>query len=103
MDLLDGGPAPKRGDLVQTNVGDRRERTWPVLHAQRVRRRQEEVPRYRIHMARWWELEAETRQRLFRSAERNGGQEVHFFFRYGAKKTRTFEQYMRRSSCRAFM
>ena len=28
-----GEPAPKRGDLVHTNLGNRRERTWMILQA----------------------------------------------------------------------
>jgi hypothetical protein len=28
---MHGSPLPKRGDLLQTNVGDRRERTWFIL------------------------------------------------------------------------
>lgn len=96
MDIQDGGPAPKRGDLIQSNVGDRRERTWLVLHARHMRRAQ--FPRrYQIHAARWWELEPEMRQRLYRSALRNGGQSVFWLKRYPAKKRKpTFEEYMAR-------
>lgn len=80
LDLLYENPvAPKRGDLVHTNVGDRkRERTWFVLHARRVRRRPGLPPRYKLFLARWWSLEVETREALFRSAERRGGQYVHY-------------------------
>lgn len=96
MDMLDGDPAPKRGDIVQTNVGDRRERTWLVLGARKVKRKAGLVPRYQVHMARWWELEPEIRVLLYRSAERNGGQRVIYFKRYSPqwKKRKTFEQYM---------
>jgi hypothetical protein len=51
-------PAPKRGDLVQTNIGDRRERTWIILRAVWMRRaRVRETPaailrRYKVWMAR---------------------------------------------------
>lgn len=92
MDILDGGAGPKRGDLVQTNIGDRRERTWLVLHVRKTKRKS----RYQIHMARWWDLEVSTRVRLFKSAERNGGQRVFTFYRYPVKKKQTFEEYMRR-------
>jgi hypothetical protein len=77
--------APKRGDLVQTNVGDKRERTWLVLRARHMKRAKH-PRRYQVWMARWWELEPEMRMQLFRSAERNGGQRVINFVRYKAKK-----------------
>lgn len=98
MDILDGTPeAPKRGDLLQTNLGDRRERTWLVLYARRVRRRSQDGRplRYEMHAARWWEIEPETRMALFRSAERRGGQRVWHFERYGQQKKPTFEDLMR--------
>jgi hypothetical protein len=61
IDILDGGPAIKRGDLVQSNVGDRRERTWIVLRAIRMKRREvSAVPRFRVWMVRWWELALES-------------------------------------------
>lgn len=83
--MFDGG-ALKRGDLVYSNVGNRRERTWLVLRAVPSRTAPKGVPRYRVWMARWWELEADMRMRLFRSAERNGGQRAIQFRRYQAKK-----------------
>lgn len=65
MDLTDAGPAPKRGDIVQTNIGDRRERTWLILYSHRMRRRDETAcPRFKLWMARWWELEPDFRMRL---------------------------------------
>lgn len=92
IDIFDDGPMPKRGDIVQTNVGNRRERTWLVLHAHRVNRivhsSRDLIPRFKLWAARWWELEPDFRMRLFRSAERNGGQQVIFFYRYKAKKKR---------------
>jgi hypothetical protein len=94
IDMFDGAQ-PKRGDLVQTNCGNRRERTWFVIHARRVKRREESVPRYELHIVRWYDIEPEMRMKLFRSAERRGGQLVITFKRYPAKrKARTFEQYM---------
>ena len=97
IDMLNGGPALKRGDLVQTNVGDRRERTWIVLRSVRMKRREvSSVPRYRVWMSRWWELEPEARKRLYESAERNGGQRVLSFVRYPARKKKTFENFMKR-------
>lgn len=97
MDMLNDGPTPKRGDLVQTNVGDRRERTWLVLHSRRIKRLGPR-PRFKIWAARWWELEIEMRHALYRSAERNGGQSVFSFARYRQKKKSTFENYMRRNA-----
>jgi hypothetical protein len=96
IDILDGGPAPKRGDIVQTNVGDRRERTWLVIRVRHVRRRENSLmPRYEVWTARWWELEPDMRMRLFASAERAGGQRVILFKRYPPKKRkRTFEDLM---------
>jgi hypothetical protein len=95
IDILDDGPPPKRGDIVQTNVGNRRERTWLILSARKMRRAPREYvplgklpPRFDVWMARWWELEADFRMRLYRSAQRNGGQNVHHFHRYPAKKKR---------------
>jgi hypothetical protein len=94
IDIFDG-PAPKRGDLIQSNVGDRRERTWFVLRVHKVRRSAGDtpigsvVPRFDIWWARWWELEPDMRMRLFRSAERAGGQNVIFFQRYPSKKRRS--------------
>jgi len=87
IDMYDGRTV-KRGDVVYSNVGDRRERTWLVLCALPSRNRPKGVPRYRVWMARWWELEPDMRMRLFRSAERNGGQNVIHFRRYPAKSRR---------------
>ena len=96
--------APKRGDLMQSNVGKRTERTWMILHVK------ERLPRhcpqmggivtipYKIWAERWWSLEPETRVRLHRSAERAGGQMVHPFHRFPAKRKPTFEQHMSRRS-----
>lgn len=90
IDILDGGPRPKRGDIVQTNVGNPRERTWMILRARQVkrcsRRPQRGIPRFDVWMARWWELESDFRLRLFRSADRAGGQNVIYFRRYPVKK-----------------
>ncbi len=118
LDILDDGPPPKRGDIAQTNVGDRRERTWMILRVRkikthrrildklpefpkgtplstiqrvirdRVQARRELPPRFDIWMARWWELEADFRMRLYRSAERAGGQNAFPIVRYPAKKKR---------------
>lgn len=95
MDIIDGGPAPKRGDLIQTNVGDRRERTWFVLRARRMKRAKH-PRRYSVWAARWWELEPETRVKLYVSAQRNGGQAMFIFERYPAKRRKTFEEHMKR-------
>jgi len=87
------GMAPKRGDLMQSNIGDKRERTWIILKA--VKRRTYRN-RYNIWSARWWELDAEFRMKLFLSAQRNGGQNVFPLYRYPVKKKKSFEQHMRR-------
>lgn len=99
LDIIDGRvpPSIKRGDIVQSNVGDHRERTWMVLSARLTncvmsKERCRKPPRYQVWMARWWELEPDFRIRLFRSAERNGGQRVINFKRYPAKKKITREQ-----------
>lgn len=100
IDFQRGDPAPKRGDLVQSNVehcGNKRERTWFVLKARRMHRKDASVrDRYAVWMVRWWELEPEMRLRLFRSAERAGGQRVIEFRRYSAKRRRSFEEYVAR-------
>jgi hypothetical protein len=69
------GKAPKRGDLLQSNYGDRRERTWMILSSTRVKNH---ATRFNVWRARWWELEPDFRIRLYRSAERNGGQVVWY-------------------------
>lgn len=84
----------KRGDIVQTNVGDRRERTCIVLRVRWTR-----PGRYMIWAERWWQVEPELRMSLYRSAERNGGQQTVAFIRYrNAKTRRTFEQYIQRKA-----
>lgn len=82
MDSMDG-TIPKRGDIVQTNVGNGRERTCLILRTHRVR-----GLRFHVWAERWWELEPDQRMRLYRSAERAGGQSVLFFKRYAPKKKR---------------
>lgn len=82
------GPAdsiPKRGDIVQTNVGDKRERTCLVLHSHQAK-----TGRSHVWCERWWELEPDFRMRLYRSAQRNGGQQVIYFERYPPKKKKRF-------------
>lgn len=83
--IVPRGERPKRGDLMQTNCSDRRERTWLILAVHRINpvvknvqvwRDWNEKPRFKVWRVRWWELEAEFRIKLFRSAERNGGQIV---------------------------
>lgn len=90
---------PKRGDLLQSAVGTKRERTWFILGARQVKPRLG-VPRYKVWTERWWEIEPEMRMRLFASSERRGGQNVICFRRYPAKRKPTFEQYLRRDLCR---
>jgi len=103
IDFQPDDPAPKRGDLVQSNIerrGNKRERTWFVLKARRMRRANGSLcPRYDVWMVRWWELEPEMRMRLFRSAERAAGQRIIVFHRYPAKRHQTFEEYIDRELC----
>lgn len=95
MDMVDGATPPRRGDLVNTNVGNKRERTCFVLRSHVIRSRTT-VPRVHLWIERWWELEPEFRVRLYRSAERRGGQRCFWFRRNRSKKKRlTFEAYMR--------
>jgi hypothetical protein len=93
---------PHRGDLLQSNIGDKkRERTWLILAVKRLTDRTCKemggvlTRRYKIWAERWYDLEPETRMALYRSAERHGGQLVHSFKRFPAKKkVKTFEQYL---------
>jgi hypothetical protein len=95
IDIPSSDPAPKRGDLVQTNVGDKRERTWFVIQSHAVKGKIEGKNRYHLFIVRWWELDPEVRRLLYESAERRGGQRVIQFTRYSPQwKKRTFEQYM---------
>ena len=85
---------PKRGDLLQTNIGKRTERTWFIIQVRELE--QATCPemggiltrRYKLWAERWWELEPETRMRLLRSSERAGGQ-VLFPFRRFLQKRKT--------------
>jgi hypothetical protein len=95
-----GDPRPKRGDLLQSNIGNKHERTWLVLavHILPTRWCHEmgiTAQRSRVWAERWWALEPEMRMTLFRSAERAGGQMVHPFQRFPAKRKPTFERLMR--------
>jgi hypothetical protein len=101
-----GEPRPKRGDLIHTNVGDRRERTWLVLRTQILKNRICEpmggimAQRTKIWRERWWALEPEMRVALYRSAERAGGQLMHESVPFPVKRKPTFEQHMRRKTSR---
>ena len=88
LDITNGDAVPKRGDLVQTNVGNRRERTWFVLHSHRLKPTKG-LPRCRLWLERWFDIEPETRIRLFQSAERNGGQRYILTYRYPASPRRS--------------
>ena len=81
IDMRDREFVPRRGDLVYTNIGNRRERTCFILHAHRVG-----STRFHLWAERWWELEPDFRMRLYRSAERRGGQHIIGFVRYKARK-----------------
>lgn len=96
-----GTVRPKRGDLLQSAIGTKRERTWLVLSVHVLPTRwteqvSEERQRTRVTAARWWQLEPSLRMALYRSAGRNGGQNLYPFYRFPAKKkARSFEEYMR--------
>lgn len=97
---LDFDHAPKRGDLLQSNIGKRTERTWLILGVKAMAGAKSPdgrmSKRFRLWAERWWELETEMRMALFRSAERSGGQNYWPFYRYPAKKKKktTFEDYV---------
>jgi hypothetical protein len=80
------GQAIKRGDILQTNIGDRRERTFLILRVHRSRGTPKGVPRYQVWAERWWQIEPDLRIKLHRSAERAGGQQVVLFQRYRTNK-----------------
>lgn len=86
-------PDPKRGDTMQSNLGDRRERTWLILRSRRMRTARR---RFQLWIERWWQIEPAMRMRLFASAERNGGQHHFPMHRFPARKKKTFEQHMQR-------
>jgi hypothetical protein len=102
------GGRPKRGDILQTNIGDRkRERTLLILRTHRLKPING-VPRYSVWAERWWYMEPDMRMRLFESAERAGGQLVILFRRptktkdkKKEKKNLTFEQYFEQYMRRA--
>jgi hypothetical protein len=92
---------PKRGDLLQSNIGSKRERTWLVLGVRVLPTRWCSemgitAQRTRVWAERWWQLEPEMRMALYRSAERSGGQATYRFHRFPAKRKPSFEQIMRR-------
>jgi hypothetical protein len=95
LDMTDGNPIPKRGDLVQTNVGNKRERTWFVIHSHPLKPTKG-VPRCRLWLERWYEIEPDTRMKLFKSAERNGGQRYILTYRYPAPKHKGSKKHIRR-------
>ena len=94
MDETHCGMVPKRGDLVQTFVGDKRERTWMVIKARRIR---SPYMAWELWTVRWWEIEPDLRIRLWRSAERNGGQNVLRYepVKRKPRKKRSFEELMK--------
>jgi hypothetical protein len=112
LDMPANYPVPKRGDLVYTNykrppegwtpdmgipwMAGKMTRLWIVIGV-RMMRPKSTPSRCCVWMVRWWELEADTRWRLFENAMRHGGQHWHRFERYQAKKKPTFEQHMRRN------
>lgn len=81
--FMDTDRRPKRGDILQTNVGNFRERTCLILMVHTSSR----TPRrYWLWAERWWQMEPDFRMRLYRSAERAGGQRTFWFVRYGRKQ-----------------
>ncbi len=95
IDMYNDAPGPKRGDLLQSNVGDKkRERTWFILRATPLKPIKG-VPRFKIIIERWYDIDPDIRVKLYLNAERHGGQNVIHFKRYKPKKRRkSFEQYM---------
>lgn len=68
------GGKPKRGDLMQTAMGTKRERTWFIWF---VRRKiKDPAGHWKVLRVRWWEIDPGVRQMLWKSAERAGGQIV---------------------------
>ena len=95
MDMLDRAPFPRRGDLLESNVGTRMHRTWFVL-GMRALKPKDGMPRCKLWIEKWWMVEPELRIRLWNSAmRRENGQQIIRFRRYPAKKRKTFEQLMR--------
>jgi len=72
MEIAENLPAPKRGDLIYSGKGTRKERTWIIIRS--VLKKRAKNRSFGIFRARWWELEPDMRIRLYRSAQRNGGQ-----------------------------
>lgn len=98
-------PRIKRGDLLQTNLGNRRERTFLMLatHLLPTRFCREmgvTTRRTRVWAERWWQLEVPLRLALAASAERNGGQRCFRFMRFSRKQKPDFETFMRRGAQR---
>lgn len=90
-----GCPVPGRGDLIETALETKRQRTWFVLGTKRMSPAADGTPRVKLWIERWWDLDPATRMRLFKSAERRGGQVVIPTRRIPAKrKKQTFEQLM---------
>ena len=75
MEIPASANPPKRGDLIQTAMNSAKERTWIILSAKRRRGNRN---RWTVWKARWWELEVDMRVRLYRSAQRAGGQTVWY-------------------------
>lgn len=96
MDMEPGTNIPRRGDFMQTNVGDKRERTWLILNVHRLRPTKG-IPRCRVWAERWWQVDVDLRWKLYKTAERAGGQKCIVFKRYPSKKKGryTFESLMR--------
>jgi hypothetical protein len=91
---------PKRGDLLQTHIGKKTERTWFILAVREMSPRYCSqmdcvTRRYKLWAERWWELDERARILLWRSADRLGGQLVHPLYRFPPKKKPTFEQYLK--------
>ena len=92
MDILDGGPLPRRGDRLRSS-----KTTYFVLHARQVKRRDPKAcPRAMMKVAKLEELEESTRAALIRSAIRGHDASILFNFRWHPreKKRKSFEQLM---------
>ena len=91
-------PPPKRGDLMQSNIGDRRERTWIIARVRRIKRKDSNAcRRFEITLYRWWTLSVKARQKLCSAQMRSLFNVQSVFELYRTKRERqTFENYMGR-------
>ena len=93
MDILDGGPAPRRGDRIRSA-----RTTYYVLTSRMVKRRDPNAhPRCMMRVLRVEDCPSELSGALIRSAIRGRGASLLFHFRWypRGKKRKSFEEYLR--------